>query len=107
MITAVTRNAQDNTSEGTLLGSFERSATTWKLGFTPGHGQKPRERNKTARDQERILDEIAQAKRRFGLPETAPVVSGYEAGRDGFCILHGAMITAALQGDLAIVLPQV
>jgi transposase len=27
---------------------------------------------------------VAQAKRRFGLPETAPVVSCYEAGREGF-----------------------
>ena len=31
-----------------------------------------------------MLDEIAQAKCRLGLPETAPVVSCYEAGRDGF-----------------------
>ena len=38
----------------------------------------------TARDQKRVLDEIAQAKRRCGLPETAPVVSCYEAGREGF-----------------------
>jgi transposase len=38
----------------------------------------------SARDQERILDEIAQAKRRLGLPETAPVASCYEAGREGF-----------------------
>ena len=38
----------------------------------------------TARHQERVLDEIARAKRRFGLPETAPVVSCYEAGREGF-----------------------
>jgi transposase len=62
----------------------ELSEKTWKLGFTTGHGQKPRERNVPARHQERILDEIAQAKRRLGLPETAPVVSCYEAGRDGF-----------------------
>jgi transposase len=64
--------------------SFELSEKTWKLGFTTGPGQKPRERTVTARDQERVLDEIAQAKRRFGLPETAPVVSCYEAGREGF-----------------------
>ena len=38
----------------------------------------------TTRDQKRVLDDIAQAKRRFDLPETAPVVSGYEAGREGF-----------------------
>jgi transposase len=38
----------------------------------------------TARHQEHVLDEIAQAKRRLGLPDTAPVVSCYEAGREGF-----------------------
>jgi transposase len=31
-----------------------------------------------------VLQEVAQAKSRFGLPDTAPVGSGYEAGRDGF-----------------------
>jgi transposase len=31
-----------------------------------------------------LLREIAKAKRRFGLPEDAAVVSCYEAGRDGF-----------------------
>jgi transposase len=84
MTTKATRNAQDTTSEGTLFVSFELSDKNWKLGFTTGHGQKPRERTVTARDQKRVLDEIAQAKRRFGLPETAPVVSCYEAGREGF-----------------------
>jgi transposase len=64
--------------------AFELSDKTWKLGFTTGPGQKPRERNVTARDQKRVLDEIASAKRRLGLPETAPVVSCYEAGREGF-----------------------
>ena len=36
----------------------------------------PRERTVTARHHERVLTEIAQAKHRLGLPETAPVVSG-------------------------------
>ena len=84
MTTKATRNAQDTTSEGTLFVAFELSEKTWKLGFTTGHGQKPRERAVTARDQKRVLDDIAQAKRRFDLPETAPVVSCYEAGREGF-----------------------
>jgi transposase len=84
MTTGATRKVQDNTSEETLFVSFELSEKTWKLGFTTGPGQKPRERNVTARDQERVLDEIASAKRRLGLPETAPVVSCYEAGREGF-----------------------
>jgi transposase len=41
-----------------------------------------------------LLEEIARAKQRFGLPEDAPVMSCYEAGRDGFwlhrfCDSHG------------------
>src|SRR5262249_35017752 len=84
MTTKATRNTQAKTSEGPLFMSFELSEKTWKLGFTTGPGQKPRERNVTARDQERVLDELAQAKRRLGLPETAPIVSCYEAGREGF-----------------------
>src|SRR5207344_3655320 len=83
MTPTATHKEQGTTTEATLFMSFELSEKTWKLGFTTGPGQKPRERNVTARHQERVLDEIAQAKRRFGLPETAPVVSCYEAGREG------------------------
>ncbi len=84
MTTAVTHHEQSNTTEATLFMAFELSAKTWKLGFTTGHGQKPRERTVTARHQEGVLDEIAQAKRRMGLPESAAVVRCYEAGREGF-----------------------
>src|SRR5262245_18475378 len=84
MTTLATHNTQDTTTESTLFVAFELSEKTWKLGFTTGQGQKPRERTVTARQQEHVLNEIAQAKRRFGLPETAPVVSCYEAGREGF-----------------------
>jgi len=84
MTTTATHNEHDTTTERVLFVAFELSEKTWKLGFTTGPGQKPRERGVTARHQERVLDEIAQAKRRFGLPETALVVSGYEAGREGF-----------------------
>jgi transposase len=71
-------------TEPVLFLAFELSEKTWKLGFTTGHGQQPRERSIPARHQARLLHEVAQAKRRFGLPETAPVVSCYEAGREGF-----------------------
>ena len=95
MTTKATRNTQAKTSEGPLFMAFELSEKTWKLGFTTGHGQKPRERSIPARDQERVLSEIAQAKRRFGLPETAPVVSCYEAGREGFW-LHRFLLAHSL-----------
>ena len=84
MTTKATRNTQAKTSEGPLFMSFELSEKTWKLGCTTGPGQKPRERAVAARHQARLLQEIAQAKRRFGLPDTAPVISCYEAGREGF-----------------------
>lgn len=84
MTRTATHKEQGNTIEATLFMSFELSEKNWKLGFTTGPGQKPRERTVTARDQRRVLDEIASAKRRFGLLETAPVVSCYEAGREGF-----------------------
>ena len=96
MTTLATRHTQDTTTEGTLFVAFELSEKTWKLGCTTGHGQKPRERTVTARQQERVLDDIVQAKRRVGLPATAPVVSGYEAGREGFWLhrcLQGHGIT--------------
>src|SRR5262252_6207885 len=96
MTTLATRNTQNTTTEGTLVVAFELRENTWKLGFTTGHGQKPRERTVTARQQERVLDEIVQANRRLGLPETATGVSCYEAGREGFWLhrfLQGHGIT--------------
>ena len=83
-MTTATPTKHDATTERVLFMAFELSEKTWKLGFTTGPGQKPRERPVAARHQARLLQEIAQAKTRFGLPETAPVVSCYEAGREGF-----------------------
>jgi transposase len=86
-MTTATRNEQYtamHATEPVLFLAFELSEKTWKLGCTTGHGQQPRERSIAARHQARLLHEVAQAKRRCGLPETAPVVSGYAAGREGF-----------------------
>jgi transposase len=84
MTTAATHHKPENTSEAMLFVAFDLSEKTWKLGFTTGHGQKPRERTVSARHHAHVLNEIAQAKRRFGLAETASVVSCYEAGREAF-----------------------
>jgi transposase len=85
-MTTATHNehyTETHAPEPVLFLAFELSEKTWKLGFTTGYGQKPRERSVAARHQARLLQEVAQAKQRFGLPETAPVVSCYEAGREG------------------------
>ncbi len=81
-----TRKEQRQYSEPTevLYVAFDLGAPNWKLAFSIGLGQKPRERNVAARDLAALGKEVLKAKQRFGLPESAPVVSCYEAGRDGF-----------------------
>lgn len=85
MATSTTsRIEQDSFSQPTLYLAFELGKNTWKLGFTSGMAQQPRERTIPAGALETLQKEIARAKQRFGLPEDACVVSCYEAGRDGF-----------------------
>ncbi len=81
-----TTNAIDSTtpSSPVLYLAFELGNESWKLALTIGAAQKPRIRTISARDLEALMREINEAKRRLRLPETTPVVSCYEAGRDGF-----------------------
>lgn len=67
-----------------LYLAFELSNTHWKLGFTTGPGQRPRQRTIKARDLHWLQEEIRRAKQRFELDDDAQVISCYEAGRDGF-----------------------
>jgi transposase len=69
-----------------LYVAFELSWGSWKLAFTIGAGQAPRIRSVPARCTRVVLDEIKKAKLRFDLPADTPVLSCYEAGRDGFWI---------------------
>jgi hypothetical protein len=67
MMTTATCNEQHTAMHATelvLFLAFALRAKTWKLGFTTGHSQQPRERSITARHQARLLHEVAQAKRR-------------------------------------------
>ncbi len=67
-----------------LYLAFELGWTSWNLAFTTGMAQKPRVRTIPARDLDGLQHEIRRAKQRFELADDAPVVSCYEAGRDGF-----------------------
>jgi transposase len=85
MVTAAAPHMdQVPTDQPTLLLAVELGVNTWKLGFTTGAAQRPRERSMPAGALHVLHEEIARAKQRFGLPEAAHVVSCYEAGRDGF-----------------------
>jgi transposase len=87
MMTTATHNAPDTTTERVLFVAFALSEKTWQLGFTTGHGQQPRARSLAACHQARVLQAVAQAQKRFGLPDPAPVVRCDEAGWAG-CWLH-------------------
>lgn len=72
------------TVKGVLYLAFELGWNEWKLAFAAGPADSPRLRSLGGRNTQGLLQEIAKAKKRFGLDEGAPVHSCYEAGRDGF-----------------------
>ena len=79
------------TANETLLLALDLGNRTWKLGFTVGGGAfPPRIRTMGARDLAALAHELLAAKARFALAREAPVVSCYEAGRDGFWV-HRAL----------------
>ena len=82
-----------------LYMALELNSSTWKLAFTVGLGQKPRLKSVTAQGTVGLLFEIKAAKKRFGLPEDAPVLSCYEAGRDGFW-LHRFLLAHGVQNQV-------
>lgn len=83
------------TSPINLLLAFELGERVWKLGFSTGLGQRPRVRQVAAGAVKPVLEEIARAKVRLKLPADTPVVSCYEAGRDGFW-LHRYLVAQGI-----------
>src|SRR5437879_981232 len=81
---SATRKHSIEKSSAPLYLAFELGLNEWKLGFNISMGTPPRLRTIAGGDLDRLMTEIAQAKKKFGLPADAPVRSCYEAGRDGF-----------------------
>jgi transposase len=77
-------------NEPTLYVAFELGKKDWTLAMTSGFGVAPWLRSGASRDWRSVERALAQGRVRFGLPAAAPVVSCYEAGRDGFWI-HRAL----------------
>jgi transposase len=94
-MTTMTRTGESTAAPPCLLIAFELSERTWKLGFTGGLGQRPRIRQIAARAVDRLPDEIARAKVRLNPPADAPVVSCFDAGRDGFW-LHRYLVAQGI-----------
>ena len=82
-----------------LCMSIETGVSEWKLFMSTGLGQHPRERTVPARNLERLAEEIARAKKHFGLAPDALVSSCYEAGRDGFW-MHRALVAMGIDNQM-------
>src|SRR5262245_45302756 len=93
MIAAV--RSQVSVNEPTLYVAFELGKKHWKLGMTCGFGVAAVIRTVASSDWRAVTHAIAGARSRFGLRTCAPVVSCYEAGRDGFWI-HRALVARGI-----------
>ena len=81
---SATRTNDSSKRQAVLYMALELGEKTWKVGFSMGLGQPPRQREIPGRAVMLLEEEIRAAKERFGLPAQTPVVSCCEAGRDGF-----------------------
>ena len=88
-MTATTR-PEKSVSEPTMYVAFELGKKEWKLAMTSGLGVDPWLRTVASGDWHGVERALAQGRARFGLPAVSPVMSCYEAGRDGFWI-HRAL----------------
>ena len=84
-----------------LYLALELANRSWKLAFSTGLGQKPRIRSMPARDLDILEREITAARRRFHLDDSVPLISCYEAGRDGFWI-HRTLESRAHRHNLVV-----
>ena len=83
-----TTRLEISVSEPTLYVAFELGKKDWKLAMTTGFGVAPWLRTVASGDVRAVDGALQQGRTRFGLAAQAPVVSCYEAGRDGFWIHH-------------------
>jgi transposase len=96
-MTETTRPAECKASAAVLYLAFELGSTKWVLAFTTRETpSRPRLRQIAAGDLVALVREILAAKARYGLELSAPVQSGYEAGRDAFW-LHRWLVAQGIR----------
>lgn len=82
-------------AKATLYMAIELSKASWKLAFSNG-GQKVRIVTVHGGSVAGVLEAVAAAKAKLGMPADARVLSCYEAGRDGFWI-HRALVAGGVE----------
>jgi len=82
-----TTKAKNSDDDRMVHVALELSEKKWVLAFSDGRrATKARLVTIESRDLARLREELAAARERFRMPQSAAVVSCYEAGRDGFWI---------------------
>jgi transposase len=99
MKTAATPKQTGPVTTPALCMAIESGASEWKLYFSTGLGQHPRERTVPSRRLDRVMAEVERAKKHFRLAADAVVASCYEAGRDGFWV-HRALREMGIFNDV-------
>ena len=94
MIAAV--RSQGSVSDRVLYVAFELASREWKLAMTSGFGVAAVVRTVAAGDWAAVARVLRQAALRLGRPSDVPVISCYEAGRDGFWI-HRALVARGIE----------
>jgi transposase len=85
-----TTRSSESVRQGTLYVALELGTKTWTVSVSAGLGTEPVLRTVPSTDWLALDRVLAQARRHFGVPDDGPVISCYEAGRDGFWI-HRAL----------------
>lgn len=85
-----TARSVSSVNEAVLCVALELAQRQWKLAMSSGFGVAAIIRTVAAGDWAAVDGALAAARRHFQLASSAPVVSCYEAGRDGFWI-HRAL----------------
>jgi transposase len=94
-MTATTHPQLSSVSDPTLYVAFEVSKRLWTVAMTSGLSLSPWVQTMRPGDWRQLHRLLANGRARFALPRLAPVVSCYEAGRDGFWI-HRALTAQGL-----------
>lgn len=93
----------------TLHVALDLGNRNWCMACGRAVADPPRVRTLPARDLTRLSKELALARRHVGLPEDAPVVLCYEAGRDGFWLQRACAawgLTALVVDSSSIEVPR-
>lgn len=88
-MSATTHPQVSSVSDAPVYAAFEVGKRSWTVAMTSGFGVTAWVQTMRPGEWATLQRLLAKARTRFGLTPTAPVVSCYEAGRDGFWIHRG------------------